>query len=271
MHRIMLGSFFLFFLLLQHGNLILCKPTTPAPLKTVNLHPIFRILVMPKGKTYAALNENKVYRTLAYFENNTVHMKHNELIYLIQSKDNGYGKMVDTITYKTMQNENVVIDAINGDYRAQYSNMIANYVSQKSLNIKLHVKLKPFPRMPVLNVYEPKDNSIVYCQNELNCTLALPFNISIHNFIVGVNGSLCITVEHFGILKRQCIQNNLFIHNNMHQINEDDVEIDVAGTTHYSDKKKTKNEVLKINLSGSGMYTHTHIYIYNPKDNIDFI
>eukprot|EP00943_MAST-04B_sp_MAST-4B-sp1_P008802 g8802.t1 len=145
---------------------------------------------MPKGEKYAALNGNKIYRTLANFENNTVHMKYDELIYLIQSIDNGYGKMVETITYNTTQNENVVINAIDGNYRAQYSRMIANHVAQRSLSIKLHVKLKPFPRSPVLKVYEPKDNSVVYCQNELNCTLALPFNISIRNFVVGINGSL---------------------------------------------------------------------------------
>ena len=207
---------------------------------------------MPTSGRKIDLNENKIYRTLAYFENNTVHMKCSELIYFIQSNDNGYGKMVDTITYENMENESVVINTIDGHYCTGYSKMIANYVSRRSLNIKLRVTLKPFPRVPFLNVYEPKDNSIVYCQNELNCSHALPFNISIHNFIVGINGSLCINVEHFGILKRQCMQNNLLIHNNIHQIDRDDVEIDAVGTTNY-DHNNNGNEILKIYLSGSGM------------------
>ena len=38
--------------------------------------------------------------------------------------------------------------------------------------------------------------------------------------MLGVNGSLCIIIEHFGIMNRQCISDNQLIKNNLYHQEE---------------------------------------------------
>ena len=100
---------------------------------------------------------------------------------------------------------------------------------------------------------EPKAHHVATCNSLLDCTHSLSFNVSTSNFVVGIDGSLCIIVEHFGTLKRQCLNGTFDANIQSNESLQQGMEVSVTSPTPDAGHLDS-NGPLKISLTGSGKY-----------------
>ena len=214
---------------------------------------VFRILTIPakSSKGDAETTKQLVFRSMIDRSDMMVRLSCTELLRLIESREKGYGLKIVALSYSenTVSPDVVPRERFCNDYTEVLSHSIAtgkNYA-------KIAVVFENQQGAARLVVHEPKAHHVATCNSLLDCTHSLSFNVSTSNFVVGIDGSLCIIVEHFGTLKRQCLNGtfdaNIQSQGSLQQGMEVNVRSPTADAGHLD-----SDGPLKISLTGSGKY-----------------
>ena len=85
----------------------------------------------------------------------------------------------------------------------------------RNLDLRVAVYLAAPKLRPRLRVLRPNVNASktdpFYCSDPTACSVKVPLEIGTDNFRLGQDGSLCISIEHFGNLRRQCTDDAKFL------------------------------------------------------------
>ena len=212
---------------------------------------VFRILTIPakSSKGDAETTKQLVFRSMIDRSDMMVRLSCTELLRLIESREKGYGLKIVALSYSenTVSPDVVPRERFCNDYTEVLSHSIAtgkNYA-------KIAVVFENQQGAARLVVHEPKAHHVATCNSLLDCTHSLSFNVSTSNFVVGIDGSLCIIIEHFGTLKRQCLNGtfdaNIQSKGSLQQGMEVNVRSPTADAGHLD-----SDGPLKISLTGSG-------------------
>ena len=212
---------------------------------------VFRILTIPakSSKGDAETTKQLIFRSMIDRSDMMVRLSCTELLRLVESREKGYGLKIVALSYSenTVSPDLVPRERFCNDYTEVLSHSIAtgkNYA-------KIAVVFENQQGAARLVVHEPKAHHVATCNSLLDCTHSLPFNVSTSNFVVGIDGSLCIIIEHFGTLKRQCLNGTFDANIQSNESLQQGMEVNVRSPTADAGHLDSDGP-LKISLTGSG-------------------
>ena len=213
---------------------------------------VFRILTIPakNSKGNAGAAKQLIFRSMIDRSGMMVRLPCTELLRLVESREKGYGLKIVALSYSG--NNTVSPDLVPKEQFCEgYTEFLSRSIAAGKNYAKVVLVFENQQGAARLMVHEPKAHHVATCNSLLDCTHSLPFNVSTSNFVVGIDGSLCIIVEHFGTLKRQCLNGtfdaNIQSKGSLQQGMEVNVRSPTADAGHLD-----SDGPLKISLRGSG-------------------